>query len=523
MKKIIISLLILFSNQLYISAQNKYDYIWHTGYSFFRGPEPAYAPLHGFQINFNGEKAKIDTMKRSYDFIETVQSTCDSNGNFLFSSNGCKIFNKNFEVMDNGDDLNQVPQSTFSNSCLVTFSKAEILRNGALSLPIPGSKDSLFAFFRTEINKVTAGQQNLLPLNLYYSTINMKANNGLGRVVVKNQVIVRDTLDGGDINAVKHANGKDWWVITRKFISNKFYTFRISSSGIDSSFTQSVGDSTARRGQGGGDAFFSPNGVKYAYFTARDQLMLYDFNRNTGKLSNFRRIIVPYELNSTDVFFSGVAFAPNSKYLYVFTTTQIFQVDTDAADIQSNVLEVAKYDTLAAPFAFPTGGRLAPDCKIYFTSTNGLQYFGYIRYPDRKGVACKVMQGAIKTPFTTAIRSGLPNNPNYRLGVTPTHPCDSTIDFRVSTGEALLPKVNFVLFPNPTTNELNIDFDSINGETKVEITLYNLLGSKVGQQQLDLINTPLSINVANLPSGMYNAVLQIKGRSPAAQKFVIIR
>jgi hypothetical protein len=155
MKKLIIIILInCFYSSIY--SQNKYDYIWHTGYSYLRGPAPTYAPLFGFQINFNNGKAKIDTMKRNYDFLETVQSTCDSNGNFLFSSNGCKIFNKNFEVMDNGDDLNQVPQSTFSNACIETFSKAEIIRNGALSLSIPDSKDSLFAFFRTESNKVIA-------------------------------------------------------------------------------------------------------------------------------------------------------------------------------------------------------------------------------------------------------------------------------------------------------------------------------------------------------------------------------
>jgi Secretion system C-terminal sorting domain len=519
-KYIFISLLLLFYLQSF--AQNKYDYVWQMGYSYSRGPAPANAPLFGFQFNFNNGKTKIDTMSRGYDFLETVQSTCDSVGNYLFSSNGCKIFNKNFEIMENGDDLNQVPVSTFSNSCIVTFSQAEVLRNGALSLPVPNSKDSLFAFFRTEVNQVIIAQQNLLPLNLYYSEINMKYNNGLGKVIIKNKVIVKDTLDGGDIKAVKHANGKDWWVITRKFASNTFFTFRLSAKGIDSSFMQSIGEPTGLRGQGGGEAAFSPNGLKYAYFTSRDQLMLYDFDRMTGKLSNFKRIVIPFEVNVVDALFTGITFAPNSKFLYLFAITQIFQIDTDASDIQGNILQVARYDPVAAPYAFPTAGRLAPDCKIYFVSNNGIQLLGYIRYPDKKGTACQVVQGGIKLPYSVATVSGLPNNPNYRLGITPTYPCDSTIDFRVSTQDVWLFKINFVLFPNPATNELNIDFDPINGE-QAEISLYNLLGSQVGQQKLDLISTPLSINVSNLPSGMYHAVLQIKGRSPAVQKFVIVR
>jgi Secretion system C-terminal sorting domain len=457
----------------------------------------------------------------NYDFIETVQSTCDSNGNFLFSSNGCKIFNKNFEVMDNGDDLNQVLQSTFSNSCLVTFSKGEIIRNGALSLPIPDSKDTLFAFFRSEMNQgVTSSER--LPIKLYYSLINMKSNNGLGKVVLKNRILVNDTLDGGDINAVKHANSKDWWVVNRKYISDTFFTFRISSSGLDSSFKQVIGEPTTIGGQGGGDACFAPNGLKYAYFTARrDQLMLYDFNRSTGKLANFRRIIIPYELDPAKVFFSGTAFSGNSRFLYVFTTTQIFQVDTDAADIQASVAEVARYDPVAAPYAYPTAGRLAPDCKIYFVSTNGLNYFGYIRYPDRKGVACQVMQGAIKTPYTSAIRGGLPNNPNYRLGVIPTHPCDSTIDFRVPTKETYS-KIEVNVFPNPSTGNVTLDWDEgINTEGGI-VRVFNVLGQMVFQQKIPVIDTRAQLEL-NVPSGVYQIRMDFKEHKVFQGKVLIVK
>jgi Secretion system C-terminal sorting domain len=505
MKSIItITVLVMyFINPVY--SQNKYDYIWHMGYRFYNSPSSLW---FGFQLNFNKGKVKIDTMRFNYDFKETVSSTCDSSGNFLFSSNGCKIFNKNFDVMDNGDDLNQVSQSSFANACIVTVLKSEIITNGVLSLPIPNSQDTLFAFFRSETNNVIAPPQNVLPLNLYYSLINMKANNGLGKVVVKNQVIVRDTLDGGDVNAVKHGNGKDWWVVSRKFRSDTFFTFRVSSNGLDSSFKQKVGEPTVIRGQYGGEAVFAPNGIKYAYFTGRDNLMLYDFNRNTGKLSNFKRILIPYELSIADLLFSGITFSANSKFLYVFTTTQIFQVNIEAADIQSNILEVARYDAVAAPYAFLTAGRLGPDCKIYFVSTNGLQYFGYIRYPDRKGVACQVMQGAIKTPNTTAISGGLPNNPNYRLGITPTYPCDSTIDFRVPTKETFT-KIDVNVFPNPSTGNVTLDWDDgINTEGGI-VRVFNMLGQMVFQQTIPSIETRAQLEL-NVPSGVYHIRMNFK-------------
>jgi Secretion system C-terminal sorting domain len=93
----------------------------------------------------------------------------------------------------------------------------------------------------------------------------------------------------------------------------------------------------------------------------------------------------------------------------------------------------------------------------------------------------------------------------------------------VATQETVPTETNLSIFPNPVVDQLNIDFDPINGETYAEISFYNALGSKVGHQKLDMISPPLSINVSNLPSGMYNVVLQIKGRSPAVQKFVIVR
>ena len=266
-------------------------------------------------------------------------------------------------------------------------------------------------------------------------------------------------------------------------------------------FNAEVGDTTTLGGQSSGDALFSPNGIKYAYFTARDQLMYYDFNRSTGKLSNYRHFTVPYDLKPTDLFFCGLAFSPNSKYLYIFTTTQIFQVHTDATDIQSNIIEVARYDAVAAPFAYPTAGRLAPDCKIYFVSNNGLKLMGYIRYPDRKGIACQVVQGGIQLPYSVAIVSGLPNNPNYRLGVTPTHPCDSTIDFRVPTKETSS-KIEVNVFPNPSTGNVTLDWDEgINTEGGI-VRVFNVLGQMVFQQKIPAIDTRTQLEL-NVPSGVY--------------------
>jgi hypothetical protein len=70
-------LIIIFAISFYtdIEAQNKYDYIWHMGYSYLRSPPPEYAPLYGFQFNFNGGKVRIDTMKRNYSLFDDIFAT----------------------------------------------------------------------------------------------------------------------------------------------------------------------------------------------------------------------------------------------------------------------------------------------------------------------------------------------------------------------------------------------------------------------------------------------------------------
>jgi hypothetical protein len=168
--------------------------------------------------------------------------------------------------------------------------------------------------------------------------------------------------------------------------------------------------------------------------------------------------------------------------------------------------------------------RMSPTGKIkwerFVTDSLYIPTFPYVSFLDFK-----------ETPQSDLIISGLilGENPLFHPllikvdsnGCLNNRRCDSA-DIKTSV---VIPnsQPKFRLSPNPAVDQLTIAFDPINGETKAEINLYNLLGSKVGQQKLDLINTPLSINVSNLPSGMYNAVLQIKGRSPAVEKFVIVR
>jgi hypothetical protein len=99
--------------------------------------------------------------------------------------------------------------------------------------------------------------------SLYYTRIDMNLDGGLGAVLEKNQVAFSDTMNIGRITAVKHANGRDWWVFVHKAYSNRFYRFLLSPTGLALNGYQDIG---IVRPADDGQVCFSPDGTKFAYF-----------------------------------------------------------------------------------------------------------------------------------------------------------------------------------------------------------------------------------------------------------------
>jgi Secretion system C-terminal sorting domain len=243
-------------------------------------------------------------------------------------------------------------------------------------------------------------------------------------------------------------------------------------------------------------------------FTASDQLFIYDFNRTTGILSNFKYIFV----DTFGFYFSGIAVSPNSRFAYISVKFRIYQYDLWAADIASSRKIVAEYDGFRGPFPMWFYlGQLAPDCRIYIVPSNGSSWaMHYIKYPDREGTACEVVQHGIVFKDSIQNNAHLPNHPNYRLGVTPTYPCDSTL--RLTTGvdyslEWQLPKV--FLFPNPAGHTVNLS--GILPNQKTVFKMYNTVGQLVMTQKVDNTLDKIEFDVGNLTEGFYIFTLTTEG------------
>jgi hypothetical protein len=110
--------------------------------------------------------------------------------------------------------------------------------------------------------------------------------------------------------------------------------------------------------------------------------------------------------------------------MYFSATDTLFQYDLWAGDIEASKVVVGIYDGFIDPFWTNFYlCQLAPDGKIYISSPNGVASLHVIEKPNEKGLACDFRQHAVHLGSYNG--TGLPNNPNYRLGPLDGLPCDT--------------------------------------------------------------------------------------------------
>ena len=339
----------------------------------------------------------------------------DSSGILQFYTNGISIRDKTHERMLNGDTIN--PGYYWQSY------KSKYYPNGpfCFALPAPGQPNQYY-FFHMGIALTTA----LVTSPFYYTVIDMNQNNGLGAVTKKNQVLLPLGLDLADPVAVKHGNGRDWWIITGELSTPKIYTFLLDPAGVHGPFE------TEKAYTFPGEEYqsinaMSPDGRTYVRCDGNRGLYLFDFDRCNGVLSNLR--VLPFY----DPEFFGFAsvFAPDSRHLYLSSWETLTVLDLGEPDIAATFDTLAYFDGQASPHEpFLTGffiPNLAPDGKIYYATTNGTLSMHLTHNPNLPGHGADIEQHGLALPKFNSGTMCL--FPNYRLGEWEDSPCD-TLNFQ---------------------------------------------------------------------------------------------
>jgi hypothetical protein len=464
--------LLLFSILPLFALSQKEDYIWRLGTNS--------------GINFNNSQNDTFSINKLTPIGFTNAGSCDSAGNLLFYTNGIALFNSQSDTMLNGDSLNPCLFTSIQNP--LPISQADII------IKRPNNIHEYYLFHETMNDN-----NNLLTTVIYLTKINMSLDSGKGSVTLKNfPFYIGDTLIQGKLSAVKHGNGRDWWLVTRKYNPCIFYTWLIQPDTIKGPYVHSVTGTAPVFDPGFGQVCFSPDGETYAAMYMNKHLYLYNFDRCSGELT-FKFTTF---LNDSSYTGSGCAFSSSGQFLYVSTAYIIYQFDLHAANIDSSKQVVAVFDGFASPdppnYTRFNQMRLAPDSKIYISTDNGCDAMHVIEYPDSPGLACNVMQHSLYFSDYFANVVSVPNIPDYKLGAIGETGCDSGLTIT----EIKAYDLEFVSYPNPVSNNL---FYQIFSElsSSANIKMYDPHGRLIYDFGIVKTNEKNSLNVGSIEHGIY--------------------
>jgi Secretion system C-terminal sorting domain len=510
-----------------------------------------FGQLEGTQWTF-GDSAYIDfripenplILPSSLDSRGSCSSIADSVGNLLFycgNHSGYNMFecsslykfnqayNKNHELMDGGN-------------CLSGFA----WYNEHTIVPMPNN-DSLYYIFSID---------GFIEPGLCYAIVNMKANEGLGSVIESNHYLVSfENIGEVDhliscVKAVRHANGRDWWLITKaggpgvqyNNEPNLYYYYLITPDGI-SEFNRESEENVEFAYPACGIGF-NPQG-NLMYYNC-DNLGIYNFDRCTGELTNY--VVIDSGGSDLNKYYWTAEFSPNSKYLYTFQMPKSADFSSIyyliQYDLQSNNPALTK-DTLSifgpafldtTNYSFTDIGalRLAPDNKIYTSQFYVNGYYNWpwpdsirneinmnlsvINYPDSAYPACQF------EPFSFGLGGkrtygGLPNNPNYKLSATDGSPCD-TLGINGLTIRQSYLKNQLNIFPNPCHNFCVLEYKPAKKSGTILIT--DAQGKTIFKEEnipVTLLQHGYELNLSAFKNGVYTVVLT-SGQMRVSSSFV---
>ncbi len=362
MKKFFVFIFLFNFFGIIISAQNQAN-IWY--YGKFSG------------LDFNSGNPVVTFSNFYTTHGSAVES--DSSGELLLYSDGQKLFNRDMNPMLNGDSL--VGDDYACTQRVLIVKK-------------PESNNIYYAFFVGRGDYTSSSKYGL-----WYDIIDMNGDNGLGEVIEKN-IFVNSAWDAQDkLFALKQANNKDLWIITRKSIENKFAVFSLTKNGFNT--TPVLSDATFLSHPQNTFGYLKVSYDKKYLFSNYDQSPPYffevgRFNDTTGevsilyyltKLDSLGRILQPF----------GIEFSPDSRWVYISfinrdKNIEIYQYDMSLVENQMQFDQSAVLINIGKGM----GLQLARDGRIYCSGkVDFVLHTSVINKPWIRGTGCDYVEDAI--------------------------------------------------------------------------------------------------------------------------------
>jgi len=365
--------------------------------------------------------------KTTADNYEATCSASDSSGTLLFYFKRTQdavlatLHDRNGNILSEGDSVRAYHSST----------------SGAIVIP---SKDQTkFMIFHLGYDKSVPVCPHIFCTKIFLTIV--KNENGVLSVESKNNLLLNDFLFE-KMAAVKHANGKDWWLMiytetdSGSVFKKRFIRFLVSDTIISSPYFQDIQTTGVNYLDHIGQMKFSKEGNLLAFAeTASKTYEIYDFNRCTGQVG-FVKSGSLFGLTAQDESPYGVEFSPNEKYLFI-STGYILNVGNGGTLFQINTTQLVSSPVIIGTTVYNYGQlQYAPNGKIFLAGQctpfsierdyfNCNQYLSVISQPDSAYPLCNFQSFSIYLGDSSKSTFGLPNMPNYNLDALSIYKADA--------------------------------------------------------------------------------------------------
>lgn len=438
-------------------------------------------------------------------FNDGFSSISDTNGKLIIASNVHKIFDGEGNLMEGGSGI--TPPKISQADYRPKWTQASII------LPVGNDIYHVFTTTMSDKNWEEYEQQISFIWDLLtYHTVDMKQNDGKGKVIKSNQVLMKDAvLSYNRMTAVKHANGRDWWLVKPHMDEHLFYTFLVSPTGITGPFEQKVDlPKLALQGGVGGQSVFTQQGDKYAYCVDYSYgVYVLDFDRCAGTFRPYHYFPLNPDSSIGWRFTGGTNFSPNGKLLYINNGYEVYQLDlADTSKSSLQLIHGPDSDSINPFFPLYINIRAGADDKLYMSYYhNTRSTISYIDKPNLRGQACNFCQQCLTIPNQNA--SGLPNMPYYHLGALERSGCD-TLNEQPASNPPIWEEIK--VYPNPVNSGLTV-FLPLQAGVNTQLEVYNSLGQLILKQNKTLnARQELIIDISSLTVGIYHLRIAANGQ-----------
>lgn len=482
-------LLLCFFSGLMQAQKQAYNTI--NGLCFQYSESGCQEPNSNMIIKFNDDSLEqiIEPINLNLATYYSRAAFSDTAGNLVFASNGWRLVNSSGEILAHKLWLDSMPHPDDSPDSTML-----LVNMGPLFLNDPGNASKAYLFYG-QYKRLVGPEGYQIRSDVFFTQAYLDIPSQ--SLISKNNIILTDTTISGDMQACRHANGRDWWLIKPGLRENEFYSGLLDPNGLSMNRFE-ISDMT-NRGQCCTFSQFSFDGTKYFHFTGgyTRTMFVYDFDRCNGSLSN------PITIDMTDSLMAGdnnaFALSPDGtkiyirKYNYTPTFPQIeglLQYDL----LTENYTFIAHYG--GAPNASPNGKDILISTSYLDSNNVIINRLGIIDHPNEAGLACNLIEN--KYPIINNATFVMPSNwANFKLGALQDSPCDT-----LSTGvsEIKTEPTKMLVYPNPCRGMLYIQIK--NQGAKAKLYIRNTQGSNLFSSEFYLSHQ-INLEQINLSSGLY--------------------